>query len=96
MEKTTAETIKFVRGWIAEHGTSENLERLLHGLEYEDALRVDLIPEEIFHDLCEGNVSAIPLDDVQKNQEAYPEYDWNALRERGINVLKYGWPVLLS
>jgi hypothetical protein len=63
-------------------------------MEHEGGLQVDLIPDEIFHDLCGSNVSAIPLEDVPKYQGLFPDYDWPSLRERGINVLKYGRPVL--
>lgn len=83
MEKTGEEQIKFVKVWISENGSTENLERLLHGLEHENRLYVGLIPEEIFHELCGSNVSPIPMDDVPKFQTAYPGYDWNALAIRG-------------
>ncbi len=72
---------------MSENGTTENLERLLNGLEHENRLYVDLIPEEIFHDLYESNVSPIPMDDVPKYQGAYPGYDWNALAARGAAVI---------
>lgn len=89
MEKTAEELIKFTKVWRSENGTNENLERLLHGLVHENRLYVDLIPEEIFHELCGSNVLPIPMDDVPKYQGAYPDYDWNALAARGeeaINV----------
>ena len=41
MEKTTADKIIFLRDWISKNVTTENLERLLYGLEYENVLQVD-------------------------------------------------------
>lgn len=94
MERSKAETIQFVKGWMADHGSTEDLEKLLHGLEHDGVLLYKFIPEEIFHDIWGSNVSAIPLDDLPKYQAASPERDWPSLRERGVNVLKYGQPVL--
>ena len=87
MEKTTEEQIKFIKVWRSENETTENLERLLHGLEHENRLYVDLIPDEIFHELYGSNVSPIPMDDVPKFQTAYPGYDWNVLAIRGGAVI---------
>ena len=87
MEKTTEEQIKFIKVWRSENETTENLERLLHGLEHENRLYVDLIPDEIFHELCGSNVSPIPMDDVPKFQTAYPGYDWNVLAICGAAVI---------
>ncbi|MGA9110452.1 MAG: hypothetical protein ACLPSL_00700 [Smithella sp.] len=88
MEKTTADKIIFLRDWISKNVTTENLERLLYGLEYENVLQVDLIPEEIFHDLCGSNVSPIPAEMVPKLQKAYPEYNWADLADlRGAAII---------
>ncbi len=87
MEKTAAEQIKFIKNWISKTGTTENLERLLHELEHKNVLHVDLVPEEIFHDLIGSNVSSIPMNMVPKLQEAYPGYDWNALARRGAAII---------
>jgi len=87
MEKTTTGSIKFLRDWISKNGTKEKLEILLYGLEYENVLQVDLIPEEIFHDLCGSNVEAIPLEVLAPYQEEYPEYNWQLLAMNGRKVL---------
>ena len=83
MEKTAAERSKFLRDWISKNGTTEKLERLLHGLEYKNELHVDLIPDEIFHDLIKSNVSAFPMDEVPRYQEAFPDYCWETLAGGG-------------
>lgn len=87
MEKTGEEKIKFVKDFISAHGTNEKLEKLLYGLEYENVLRAELIPEEIFHDLFGSNVKAIPSDMVPKLQEYYPDHDWPLLSRNGQIVM---------
>jgi hypothetical protein len=92
MEKTRKEQISFVKEWIAAHGSTADLEKLLHGMEHEGVLRYQFIPDEIFHEIWGSNVSAIPSDKVPRLQAVVPEYDWPSLRERGVNVLKCGQP----
>jgi hypothetical protein len=87
MERTGVEIIKFVKDYISAHGTTENFERLLYRMENENVIQADLIPEEIFHDLCQGNVSSIPLDMVPKFQDAYPDYDLQLLAMNGRIVM---------
>jgi len=87
MEKTVIENIKFLRDWIAKNGTTEKLERLLYLMEHKNELQLDLIPDEIFHDLCGSNVEAIPLDMVPKYQKKYPDYKWDDLSRRGEIII---------
>jgi hypothetical protein len=88
MEKMTEEIIAFVKEWIAAHGATADLEKLLHGLEHERALRYEFVPGEILHDLLGSNVGPIPMGDVPRYQEAYPAYDdHEALATRGAAVL---------
>lgn len=82
-EKTTVKKIECVKNWISKNGTTEKLERLLYGLEYKNELHVDLIPDEIFHDLIKSNVRAFPMDEVPRYQEAYPDYCWETLARGG-------------
>jgi hypothetical protein len=92
MEMNRGEKISFLKDWIAERGATENLERLLCGLERENVLRVDLVPKEIFHILFGSNVSAISKDELPRLQEICPDYGWPSLRERGMNVCICGDP----
>ena len=87
MNKTMAESIKYVKDWISQNGTSETLERLLHTMEHEGIFRLDLVPEEILHYFCESEVVPIPMDMVPKLQAAHPEYDWATLAKRGEAIL---------
>lgn len=94
MDKTMAECIKCVKAWKCKNGTSEALEILLHTMEHEGILRLDLVPEEIFHDLSEGNVSPIPMDMILKLQAFNPWYDWVVLSKRGEAILESPAPLL--
>jgi len=86
-EKTKAETAEFIKDYISRHGTTEKLERLLYRMEHGGGLQVDLIPEEIFHDLVTSNVRSIPPDMVPKLQDACPDYDWQLLAMNGRIVM---------
>lgn len=87
MEKTAAKNIIFLRDYMLKKGTTKKLEMLLYGLEYENVLRVDLVPEEIFHEIFGSNVSFILPDKIPKFQEVYPDYNWDDLATRGHAIL---------
>jgi hypothetical protein len=86
-EMTKEEKIKFIKNYISTRGTTANLERLLYRMEHEGVLQIDLIPDEIYHDLIKSNVSSIPPYMAPKLQREYPEYDWSMLAANGRRIL---------
>ena len=84
---TKDEMIKLIKDYISAHGATEETKRLLYGLQHENALHVEFIPDETFHDLITTTVSSIPPEMVSKLQRAYPESDWPLLAAKGRSAL---------
>jgi hypothetical protein len=94
-KSTTSFAVRTVRAYIAENGTTPELDQLLEGLEQRNALMVHLIPQAIWDALMPSNCGPISQATVDRLNKVTPDglegHSWKDLAERGRNYFEpYG------